>query len=80
MPRMPAHEMTSPLPTVGRSIGRGGLKPIPPVSPSDDGVERHVPGEADDDHRHQDGEGDGEVAAAQRRLDAVEDRAESAGR
>ena len=24
MPRMPAHEMTTPLPTVGRSIGRGG--------------------------------------------------------
>ena len=24
MPRMPAHEMTRPLPTVGRSIGRGG--------------------------------------------------------
>ena len=27
MPRMPAHEMTRPLPTVGRSIGRGGWKP-----------------------------------------------------
>ena len=27
MPRMPAHEMTRPLPTVGRSIGRGGLNP-----------------------------------------------------
>jgi len=24
MPRMPAHEMTRPLPIVGRSIGRGG--------------------------------------------------------
>ena len=24
MPRMPDHEMTRPLPTVGRSIGRGG--------------------------------------------------------
>ena len=24
MPRMPAHEMIRPLPTVGRSIGRGG--------------------------------------------------------
>ena len=27
MPRMPDHEMTKPLPTVGRSIGRGGLNP-----------------------------------------------------
>ena len=27
MPRMPDHEMTRPLPTVGRSIGRGGLNP-----------------------------------------------------
>ena len=27
MPRMPAHEITRPLPTVGRSIGRGGWKP-----------------------------------------------------
>ena len=25
---MPAHEMTRPLPTVGRSIGRGGRKPV----------------------------------------------------
>ena len=27
MPRMPAQAMTRPLPTVGRSIGRVGLKP-----------------------------------------------------
>ena len=27
MPRMPAQAMTRPLPTVGRSIGRGGWKP-----------------------------------------------------
>ena len=27
IPRMPAHEITRPLPTVARSIGRGGLKP-----------------------------------------------------
>jgi len=27
MPRMPDHEITSPLPSVGRSIGRGGWKP-----------------------------------------------------
>jgi hypothetical protein len=27
MPRMPAHEITRPLPTEGRSIGRGGRKP-----------------------------------------------------
>ena len=27
MPRMPDHEMIRPLPTVGRSIGRGGWNP-----------------------------------------------------
>jgi hypothetical protein len=27
IPRMPAQEITNPLPTLGRSIGRGGLKP-----------------------------------------------------
>ena len=50
------------------------------VPPSDDGVEGHVPGEAHDDHRQQHRAGDGEVAAAIRRLPGCRESAESAGR
>ena len=72
--------MTRPLPTVGRSIGRGGLKAEPPIPPPDGGVEGHVPGEADDDHGHQHRAGDGEVPSAVRRLAGRRESGGSAGR
>ena len=29
------------------------MKTVPAIAPSDDGIERHVPGDPDDDHRHE---------------------------
>jgi hypothetical protein len=46
------------------------------IPQSDDGVERHVPGDADDDHGEENRGGDKEVSAAEFRLDSVQDRAD----
>ncbi len=71
---MPAHEMTRPLPTVGRSIGRGGLKPCR--------RSRHLITALNDMCQAirttmtvtRTARGDGKVAPARRRLEAVENR------
>jgi len=73
MPRMPDHEMSKPLPTEGRNIGRG-VKTQPAFSPSDDGIEGHLPGDPDDDHRHEDNAGNGKVSSTCRRLEACQNR------
>ena len=52
------------------------MKAEPAFSPSDDGIEGHVPGDPDDDDRHEDGAGDGKVLPACRRLEARQDRAD----
>ena len=74
MPRMPDHEMTNPLPTDGRSIGRGGRKP--------NRRSRHLMTALKDmcqairttmtvtKHRA----GDGKISPASRRLEAVQNR------
>ncbi len=50
------------------------MKPEPAVSPPDERVERHVPGEAHDDHRQQDGTSDGEVPPSLGWFQALENR------
>ena len=50
------------------------------MAPADHGIEGHVPGQPHDDHGHQDGAGDDEVAAALGGLQAPENGAESADR
>ncbi len=52
------------------------MKTEPAISPSDDGIEGHVPGDPDDDHGHEDGTGDGKVSPAAGGLEA---RPESGG-
>jgi hypothetical protein len=61
MPCMPAHEMTRPLPMLGPQHRSSRMKPEPPVSPPDDCIEGHVPGESHDDHGQQDRAGYNEV-------------------
>ena len=52
------------------------MKTEPAIPPSDDGIEGHVPGDSDDDHRQEDGTGDGKVSPAGRRLEALQNRAD----
>ena len=74
MPRIPAQEITNPLCTVGRNIGRTGWNPNRRCRQPDDGVERQVPRQSDGDHREHDRGGDGEVLPSFRRLQTVENR------
>jgi hypothetical protein len=52
MPRMPAHEMIKPLPTARPQQRPWRVESEPAVPPSDHGIERHVPRDAHNDHRH----------------------------
>ena len=74
MPRMPAHEMIRPLLHRRPQHRPWRVEPEPAMPPPDHGVERHVPRDAYDDHRHQDRGGHRDVVPAFGRLKALEDR------
>ena len=52
------------------------MKTEPAISPSDDRIEGHLPGDPDDDHRHEDCAGDSKVSPAGCRLEGCQNRAD----
>ena len=80
MPRMPAHEMIKPLPTVGRSIGRGGWKPNRRCCHLMTALNDMCQASRTTITVSEDRAGDGEVSAPVRRFQAARGSAESAGR
>ena len=74
IPRIPAHEMTKPLPTVGRSIGRAGSKPTP-IPPPDTALKDMCQAMSDEDDRQEDRDRHSEIPPAIRGFQAFENRA-----